>query len=69
MVLVATSRVGSPGFAGLAIGLALAVVHLIGGAVAALLYRYLIPSDRATTTAVPPTAIADGDVERTTATP
>ena len=30
MVLVATSRVGSPGFAGLAIGLALAVVHLIG---------------------------------------
>ncbi len=106
VVLVATSRVGSPGFAGLAIGLALAVVHLIGipltgtsvnparslgpalivghqalsqvwlfivaplvgGAVAALLYRYLIPSE-VTTTAVSPTAVADGDVERTTATP
>ena len=30
VVLVATSRVGSPGFAGLAIGLALTAVHLIG---------------------------------------
>jgi len=30
VVLIATSRVGSPGFAGLAIGLALTVVHLIG---------------------------------------
>lgn len=30
IVLVATSRVGSPGFAGLAIGIALTVVHLIG---------------------------------------
>lgn len=29
-VLVATSHVGSPGFAGLAIGIALASVHLIG---------------------------------------
>lgn len=29
-VLVATSRIGSPGFAGLAIGIALAVVHLLG---------------------------------------
>src|SRR5947209_15440020 len=29
-VLVATSRVGSPGFAGLAIGITLTVVHLIG---------------------------------------
>lgn len=30
VVLAATSRLGSPGFAGLAIGLALLVVHLIG---------------------------------------
>jgi aquaporin Z len=30
VVLAATSRIGSPGFAGLAIGLALATVHLIG---------------------------------------
>jgi aquaporin Z len=30
VVLAATSRLGSPGFAGLAIGLALTVVHLIG---------------------------------------
>jgi aquaporin Z len=30
VVLGATSRLASPGFAGLAIGLALAVVHLIG---------------------------------------
>jgi aquaporin Z len=30
VVLGATSRLGSPGFAGLAIGLALAVVHLLG---------------------------------------
>jgi aquaporin Z len=29
-VLVATSRLGSPGFAGLAIGVALTIVHLIG---------------------------------------
>lgn len=103
VVLVATSRVGSPGFAGLAIGLALSVVHLIGipltgtsvnparslgpalivgdkalsqlwlfivaplagGAFAALLYRYLIPTEPVATT----TAVAEGDVERTTATP
>jgi aquaporin Z len=30
VVLAATSRLGSPGFAGLAIGLALTVVHLVG---------------------------------------
>lgn len=30
VVLFATSRVGSPGFAGLAIGIGLAVVHLVG---------------------------------------
>lgn len=105
VVLVATSRVGSPGFAGLAIGLALAMVHLIGipltgtsvnparslgpaiivghkalsqvwlfivapllgGAIAALLYRYLVPSEEAVAA---PTALAEtGDIERTTATP
>ncbi len=105
-VLIATSRVGSPSFAGLAIGLALTVVHLIGipltgtsvnparslgpalivgdkalsqvwlfivapligGAVAALVYRYFVPPE----TAVAPTepsAITEGVVERTTATP
>ena len=103
VVLVATSRVGSPGFAGLAIGLALTALHLIGvqltgtsvnparslrpaiiiagtalpqvrlfiiasllgGAIAALLYRYLIPTEPAGA----PTAIADGEIQRTTATP
>lgn len=103
VVLVATSRVGSPGFAGLAIGLGLTVVHLVGipltgtsvnparslgpaiivghkalsqvwlfiiapllgGALAALVYRYLVPTQ---TTAVP-SAVAEGDVERTTASP
>ncbi len=103
VVLVATSRVGSPGFAGLAIGLALTVVHLVGipltgtsvnparslgpalivghkalsqvwlfiiapllgGAIAALVYRYLVPSEQSPI----PTAVAEGDVERTTATP
>ncbi|MDQ6783963.1 MAG: aquaporin [Actinomycetota bacterium] len=104
VVLVATSRVGSPGFAGLAIGLGLAVVHLIGipltgtsvnparslgpaiivghqalsqvwlfivaplvgGAIAALLYRYLLPAERQSTS---PSAVAEGDVRSTTATP
>jgi aquaporin Z len=103
VVLVATSRVGSPGFAGLAIGLGLSAVHLIGipltgmsvnparslgpalvvghralsqvwlfivaplvgGAIAALVYRYLVALEPAAT----PTAVAGGDVERTTATP
>jgi aquaporin Z len=103
VVLVATSRVGSPGFAGLAIGLGLTAVHLIGipltgtsvnparsfgpalivghkalsqvwlfivaplvgGAIAALVYRYLVPSEPAAI----PTAVAEGDVERTTGTP
>lgn len=102
-VLVATSRIGSPGFAGLAIGLALAAVHLIGipltgtsvnparslgpalivghkalaqvwlfivapsvgGGLAALVYRYLVP----TKAAAVPTAVAEGEVERTAATP
>jgi aquaporin Z len=106
VVLVATSRVGSPGFAGLAIGVALTTVHLIGipltgtsvnparslgpalvvggsalsqvwlfivaplvgGAVAALVYRYLVPTLRPAEEA-PPTAMAEGEVERTTATP
>ena len=102
-VLVATSRVGSPGFAGLAIGLALTAVHLVGipltgtsvnparslgpalivgskalsqvwlfivaplvgGALAALSYRYFVPSEP-----VPiPTAVAEGDIERTTGAP
>ena len=103
VVLLATSRIGSPGVAGLAIGLALTMVHLIGipltgtsvnparslgpaiivggkalsqlwlfivaplvgGSVAALFYRYLVPTE---VTPVP-TAIAEGEVERTTATP
>lgn len=103
VVLVATSRVGSPGFAGLAIGLGLTAVHLVGipltgtsvnparslapalivggtalrqvwlfivapllgGGIAALLYRYFVPTQQADI----PTAVAEGDVERTTATP
>jgi aquaporin Z len=103
IVLIATSRIGSPGFAGLAIGLGLALVHLVGipltgtsvnparslgpaiivahkalsqvwlfivaplvgGAIAALFYRYLVPTEVAD---VPP-AIAEADVERTAATP
>ena len=103
VVLVATSRVGSPGSAGLAIGVALAVVHVIGipltgtsvnparslgpaiivghkalsqvwlfivaplagGALAALGYRYFVPSEPVAV----PSAIAEGVVERTAATP
>jgi aquaporin Z len=103
VVLVATSRIGSPGFAGLAIGLALTSVHLmgipltgmsvnparslgpaiivghkalaqvwlfivaplVGGAIAALLYRYLVPAEPSNM----PTAVSEGDVARTTATP
>ncbi|MBV8432050.1 MAG: aquaporin [Solirubrobacterales bacterium] len=102
-VLVATSRVGSPGFAGLAIGAALTVVHLIGipitgtsvtparslgpalivghkalsqvwlfivaplvgSALAAFCYRYFVPTEPTPI----PTAIAEGDVERTTGAP
>jgi len=103
VVLVATSRIGSPGFAGLAIGLALTTVHLVGipitgtsvnparslapaiivggkalsqvwlfivapltgGALAAFVYRYLVPSAPPT----PPTALSEGEVGRTAATP
>ena len=102
VVLVATSRIGSPGFAGLAIGLALTTVHLVGipitgtsvnparslapaiivggkalsqvwlfivapltgGALAAFVYRYLVPSAPPT----PPTALSEGEVGRTAAT-
>lgn len=102
VVLVATSRVGSPGFAGLAIGIGLLVVHLvgipltgtsvnparslgpalivghkalaqvwlfivaplIGGALAAVVYRYLVP----TAPVDEPSAVAEGDVERTSGT-
>jgi len=102
-VLVATSRVGSPGFAGLAIGITLTVVHLIGipltgtsvnparslgpalilghealsqvwlfivapllgGALAAVTYRYFVPKEPVPVAS----AIAEGDVERTSATP
>jgi aquaporin Z len=103
VVLVATSRIGSPGFAGLAIGVALTVVHLVGipltgtsvnparslgpaiivghkalaqvwlfivapllgGALAAVCYRYFIPTEPVAF----PSAVAEGPVERTTATP
>lgn len=103
VVLMATSRVGSPGFAGLAIGIGLTIVHLIGipltgtsvnparslgpaiivghkalsqvwlfivaplvgGALAALVYRYFVPTEPVAV----PSAIAEGDVERTSATP
>ena len=103
VVLIATSRIGSPGFAGLAIGVGLMVVNLagipltgasvnparslgpaiivggeaikqiwlfivaplVGGALAAFAYRYLIPDERITHE----TAVAEGQVELTTATP
>jgi aquaporin Z len=103
VVLIATSRIGSPGFAGLAIGVGLMVVHLVGipltgtsvnparslgpaiivggeaikrvwlfiiaplagGTLSALVYRYLIPEEPVTQA----TAVAEGVVERTAATP
>lgn len=103
VVLVATSRVGAPGFAGLAIGLSLTAVHLlgipltgtsvnparslgpalivggtplaqvwlfivaplVGGAGAALVYRYFVPAQPSGA----PTAIAEAEVQRTSATP
>jgi aquaporin Z len=103
VVLTATSRIGSPGFAGLAIGVALMVVHLIGipltgtsvnparslgpaiivggqaikqvwlfivaplvgGVLAALVYRYMVPDEPIEHE----TAVAEGPVERTSATP
>lgn len=104
IVLSATSRIGSPGFAGLVIGVGLTSVHLlgipltgtsvnparslgpaiivggeaikqvwlfivappIGGALAALAYRYFTPDEDELTQ---PTAVAEGVVERTAATP
>jgi aquaporin Z len=104
VVLGATSRLASPGFAGLAIGLALTSVHLIGipltgtsvnparslgpalivggtslsqvwlfivaplvgGMVAALMYRYFVP-DEAPKESV--AVLEDREVGRTTATP
>ena len=41
------------------------VAPLVGGGIAALVYRYLVPAGPAAM----PTAVAEGDVERTTATP
>jgi aquaporin Z len=108
VVLMATSRLGSPGFAGLAIGLALTTVHLVGipltgtsvnparslgpalivghaalsqlwlfivaplvgGAIAALFYRYLVPAEPdGEDVDVRPAVIADREVGRTSATP
>jgi aquaporin Z len=104
VVLGATSRLGSPGFAGLAIGLALTAVHLvgipltgtsvnparslgpalivggtalsqvwlfivaplIGGGLAALLYRYFVPAEGPRE---PESVIEDREVGRTSATP
>jgi aquaporin Z len=103
VVLVATSRIASPGFAGLAIGIGLTVVHLIGipltgtsvnparslgpaiivghkalsqvwlfivaplvgGALAAFSYRYLVPTEPTSI----PSAIVEEEVKRTAATP
>ena len=106
VVLAATSRLGSPGFAGLAIGLALTAVHLVGipltgtsvnparslgpalivghtalsqvwvfivaplvgGALAAFLYRYVVP-DASAPADEAPAVVADRSVGRTSATP
>jgi aquaporin Z len=106
VVLGATSRLGSPGFAGIAIGLALTTVHLIGipltgtsvnparslgpalivghaalsqvwlfivaplvgGALAALLYRFLVVPD-AEEPAESAEVVADRELGRTSATP
>jgi aquaporin Z len=103
VVLIATSRIGSAGFAGLAIGVGLMVVHLVGipltgtsvnparslgpaiivggeairqvwlfivapllgGIFAALIYRYFVPDEAVKHE----TAVAEGGVERTAATP
>jgi aquaporin Z len=108
IVLGATSRIGSPGAAGLAIGLGLACVHLvgipltgtsvnparslgpalvvrgdalrqvwlfivaplIGGAIAALAYRYLFPPDeQAAEPDEQPAVVADRQTGRTSGTP
>jgi aquaporin Z len=106
VVLAATSRLGSPGFSGLAIGLALAAVHLIGipltgtsvnparslgpaivvghtalsqvwvfivaplfgGALAAIVYRYLLPESEIVADDAPE-VVADRSTGRTSATP
>lgn len=103
VVLIATSRIGSAGAAGLAIGIALVSVHLVGipltgtsvnparslgpaiivgheaikqvwlfivaplvgGGLAALVYRYFVPDEPA----LAATSIAEGEVGRTAATP
>ena len=109
VVLGATSRLGSPGFGGVAIGLALTTVHLIGipltgtsvnpalslgpalivghtaltqvwlfivaplvgGAIAAVLYRYLVVADDSVdiTEAADAATKSDRQVSRTSATP
>jgi aquaporin Z len=94
VVLIATSRIGSPGAAGLAIGIPLTgtsvnparslgpaiivgheaikqvwlfiVAPLVGGALAALAYRYFVPGEEE---AAVPTAVAEGELARTAATP
>jgi aquaporin Z len=106
VVLSATSRLGSPGFAGMAIGLALATVHLlgigidgtsvnparslgpalivggpalsqiwvfllaplVGGAVAALLYRYFVTAEP-TVADQDPDVLADRNTGRVSGTP
>jgi aquaporin Z len=106
VVLAATSRLGSPGLAGLAIGVALTAVHLVGialtgtsvnparslgpalivggtalrqvwvfivaplvgGALAALAYRYLVPDEDKDADEAPE-VVADRSTGRTSATP
>jgi aquaporin Z len=106
VVLAATSRLGSPGLAGLAIGVALTAVHLVGipltgtsvnparslgpalivggtalsqvwvfivaplvgGGLAALVYRYLVPDEVADADQAPE-VIADRETGRTSASP
>ncbi len=106
VVLAATSRLGSPGLAGLAIGVALTAVHLlgialtgmsvnparslgpalivggtalrqvwvfivaplVGGALAALFYRYLVP-DEVEDADEAPEVVADREIGRTSASP
>ena len=107
VVLASTSRLGSPGFAGLAVGLALTAIHLVGipltgpsvnparslgpalivghtalsqiwvfilaplagGALAAILYRYLIVNDAPVINGDDPDVVADREVGRVSGTP